>query len=196
VSRRAVAPRGCGATRDWFGQSTPFEDEPTPEDWKPIKFELVDFDELRTRKTSSYLIKGVLPDTGLVIVWGPPKCGARARTWQHTCAPPTRQHEPRVESPPYSTAGSRRKRASNAVVTRRGRGECCIRASGGAAVTRRAVRTTRRRTGNPALVTAAPLIDVALLTLIDVALRGRYVAGPARIRWWRPVQQKIATHSE
>jgi hypothetical protein len=39
------------------------------------RFHLLRFDEIKRKETSSYLIKGVIPRTGLIIVWGPPKCG-------------------------------------------------------------------------------------------------------------------------
>src|SRR5215468_3152645 len=40
-----------------------------------LRFKLVDFDELKWTGTSEYLVKGVLPRTGMALVWGPPKCG-------------------------------------------------------------------------------------------------------------------------
>jgi len=39
------------------------------------RFTLIPFNQIRARKTSRYLIKGLISDTGLVVVWGPPKCG-------------------------------------------------------------------------------------------------------------------------
>jgi RecA-family ATPase len=39
------------------------------------RFELKSFDAIKVSKTPNYLVKGVLPRTGLVVVWGPPKCG-------------------------------------------------------------------------------------------------------------------------
>jgi hypothetical protein len=41
---------------------------------KPVRFKLLSFDELRSG-TALYLVKSLLPRRGLVIVWGPPKCG-------------------------------------------------------------------------------------------------------------------------
>jgi AAA domain len=41
---------------------------------KPVRFKLLSFDELKS-ETTLYLVKGLLPRRGLVIVWGPPKCG-------------------------------------------------------------------------------------------------------------------------
>jgi hypothetical protein len=42
---------------------------------KRYRFTLVPFDEIRGSSTSKYLVKGIVPRKGLVIIWGPPKCG-------------------------------------------------------------------------------------------------------------------------
>ena len=39
------------------------------------KFKLIPFSDLQTNASSAYLIKGLIPRTGLAVVWGPPKCG-------------------------------------------------------------------------------------------------------------------------
>src|SRR5262245_32183999 len=39
------------------------------------RFRLIPFRELRPGTASNYLIKGVIPKTGIVLIWGPPKCG-------------------------------------------------------------------------------------------------------------------------
>lgn len=39
------------------------------------KIKLVPFDEINLGTERRYLVKGLIPRTGLVIVWGPPKCG-------------------------------------------------------------------------------------------------------------------------
>ena len=39
------------------------------------RFELVPFDKIAFDTASPHLVKGLLCSTGLVIVWGPPKCG-------------------------------------------------------------------------------------------------------------------------
>jgi hypothetical protein len=39
------------------------------------RFKLVKIDDIQTSTTRDYAIKGLIPRTGLVIVWGPPKCG-------------------------------------------------------------------------------------------------------------------------
>jgi AAA domain len=42
---------------------------------EPIRFKLVSFDALRVSDTAAYLVKDLIPRKGLVVVWGPPKCG-------------------------------------------------------------------------------------------------------------------------
>jgi hypothetical protein len=42
---------------------------------KSARFPLVAFDDVLTSTTSFYLIKNLIPREGLVVVWGPPKCG-------------------------------------------------------------------------------------------------------------------------
>jgi hypothetical protein len=42
---------------------------------KEPRFKLVPFDQLRPSPEPAYLIKGLIPRVGLVVVWGPPKCG-------------------------------------------------------------------------------------------------------------------------
>jgi RecA-family ATPase len=44
------------------------------QDREPIRFKLLNFSELKSN-TALYLVKGLFPRKGLVIVWGPPKCG-------------------------------------------------------------------------------------------------------------------------
>src|SRR5262249_27648111 len=39
------------------------------------RFRLIPFDRLKPSPDPAYLIKGLIPRTGLVVVWGPPKCG-------------------------------------------------------------------------------------------------------------------------
>jgi hypothetical protein len=39
------------------------------------RFELVPFDEIKLATGRNYLVKGLIPREGLVVVWGPPKCG-------------------------------------------------------------------------------------------------------------------------
>jgi AAA domain len=42
---------------------------------KPMRFALVPFDQIEISAGASYLVKGLIPRAGLVVVWGPPKCG-------------------------------------------------------------------------------------------------------------------------
>lgn len=41
----------------------------------PIRFKATPFAEIQLGTDRSYLIKGLVPNDGLVVVWGPPKCG-------------------------------------------------------------------------------------------------------------------------
>jgi hypothetical protein len=41
----------------------------------PPRFPLLPFDLIKPESGAQYLIKGLLQNTGLVVVWGPPKCG-------------------------------------------------------------------------------------------------------------------------
>jgi hypothetical protein len=41
---------------------------------RSTRIRFVRFDEVRLRKERRYLIKGLIPREGLVVVWGPPKC--------------------------------------------------------------------------------------------------------------------------
>jgi hypothetical protein len=42
---------------------------------KPARFRLKAFSEIMLSTALNYLVKGILPAIGLVVVWGPPKCG-------------------------------------------------------------------------------------------------------------------------
>jgi hypothetical protein len=48
-------------------------DEPLPD--APPRFRLIPFEELKPSSERSYLIQEVFPRVGLVVVWGPRKCG-------------------------------------------------------------------------------------------------------------------------
>ena len=61
VGSTPTSPNGAGYT-------------PTHEAAGP-KFQLVRFRDISLSTTASYLVKGLIPREGLVIVWGPPKCG-------------------------------------------------------------------------------------------------------------------------
>jgi hypothetical protein len=41
----------------------------------PGKFRLIPFDRLKPSVDPAYLVKGLIPRVGLVVIWGPPKCG-------------------------------------------------------------------------------------------------------------------------
>jgi AAA domain len=41
----------------------------------PARFQLVPFDGIQLDSTPPYLVKGLIPRTGLTVIWGPPKCG-------------------------------------------------------------------------------------------------------------------------
>jgi hypothetical protein len=50
-----------------------YDEESSPP--KPQRFPLVKFNDVLLTRTSFYRVKGLLPAYGLVVVWGPPKCG-------------------------------------------------------------------------------------------------------------------------
>ena len=55
---------------------------------KPLRFPLVKFDDVLMTTSSLYLIKGLFPRSGLVVVWGEPKCGKSFWTFDalmHVC---------------------------------------------------------------------------------------------------------------
>jgi hypothetical protein len=64
VEQVAIQQDATGALRD-----------KTPSSQGEIKFKLTSFDALRSSRTTEYLVKRVIPRRGLVVVWGPPKCG-------------------------------------------------------------------------------------------------------------------------
>jgi hypothetical protein len=39
------------------------------------RFQLIPFDKLQAATKPAYLVKDIIPRTGIVVVWGPPKCG-------------------------------------------------------------------------------------------------------------------------
>jgi hypothetical protein len=41
----------------------------------PERFPLVKFNEIKAADGASYLVKGLIPGHGFVVIWGPPKCG-------------------------------------------------------------------------------------------------------------------------
>jgi hypothetical protein len=53
-------------------EDVPFINGP---DTATSRLALVPFHEIEVGKTSPYLVKGLIPREGLIVVWGPPKCG-------------------------------------------------------------------------------------------------------------------------
>jgi hypothetical protein len=47
----------------------------SPEQNAAQRFRLIPFDEIRIDPAPNYLVKGLIPRHGLVVIWGPPKCG-------------------------------------------------------------------------------------------------------------------------
>jgi AAA domain len=43
--------------------------------WKPSRFKLKCFSDVKTCNEPNYRVKGILPHSGLAVVWGAPKCG-------------------------------------------------------------------------------------------------------------------------
>jgi RecA-family ATPase len=41
----------------------------------PVHFKLTRFNEFKLDDHDPYIVKGLLPAEGLIVVWGPPKCG-------------------------------------------------------------------------------------------------------------------------
>jgi hypothetical protein len=41
----------------------------------PIRFKLTPFEQIQLSTEPSYVVKGIIPREGLIVIWGPPKCG-------------------------------------------------------------------------------------------------------------------------
>jgi AAA domain len=58
-----------------------FDDDPQPGPSggnghaKPTRFQVKPFEAIQLSTAPNYLVKGIIPRTGLVVAWGPPKCG-------------------------------------------------------------------------------------------------------------------------
>jgi AAA domain len=73
----------CTETPDWEpsgsaenkAEATERASEPIAKSKSLVAFPLVRFGDLSITTERDYLIKGVLPRVGLVLIWGPPKCG-------------------------------------------------------------------------------------------------------------------------
>ena len=63
---------------------------------KPPRFALKCFDEIKMSKTADYLVKGLLPRSGLAVIWGPPKCGKSFWTFDLVM----RRHRSQLPCPP------------------------------------------------------------------------------------------------
>jgi hypothetical protein len=63
--------------RDWTAASNAELDKVTlmQDRKRGARFNLVAFDNITVGSTAVYLVKGIIPRTGLTVVWGPPKCG-------------------------------------------------------------------------------------------------------------------------
>src|SRR5262249_37475267 len=72
ASVRATIESGARAGRE---QPRKLEQADQKADSEHKRFPLIPFHELVPGTASSYLVKGLIPRTGLVAVWGPPKCG-------------------------------------------------------------------------------------------------------------------------
>ena len=42
---------------------------------KPSRLALLPFDQIQLSRSGAFLVKGLIPRDGLIVVWGPPKCG-------------------------------------------------------------------------------------------------------------------------
>jgi hypothetical protein len=69
--------RGDDQLRRIF-DSPPADEEPQPRDARAssqFKFPLIPFGQLKVETSGAYVVKDLIPRTGLVVIWGPPKCG-------------------------------------------------------------------------------------------------------------------------
>src|SRR5438105_64227 len=60
---------------DGFEARTFRPGDPVPPRGKPLRFQLKQFADIKLSTSPNYLVKGILPRSGLAVVWGPPKCG-------------------------------------------------------------------------------------------------------------------------
>jgi len=44
-------------------------------DASSLRFKLVAFDKIKMETSAAYLVRDIIPREGLVVIWGPPKCG-------------------------------------------------------------------------------------------------------------------------
>jgi RecA-family ATPase len=89
-------PGEVASARRKFGQPVSNLDAgAAPGPGTPSRFKLIPFENIRIDTRPNYLVRGVIPIPGLVIVWGQPKCGksflafdismhiALGRTWRN-----------------------------------------------------------------------------------------------------------------
>jgi RecA-family ATPase len=91
-THRAMGPRKAKSVRspdpppvssfDEYGQAV----ESKPDGAKPAqpRFQLRRFNSIKAGSQRRYLVKGLIPKDGLVVVWGPPKCGKSFWTFDLT----------------------------------------------------------------------------------------------------------------
>jgi|SRR5215216_5089485 hypothetical protein len=66
---------GLDSVREDFDKNiTPFV-RPNGVDTHPRRFDLIPFGALKPGMSRNYVVKGLMPKTGVAVVWGPPKCG-------------------------------------------------------------------------------------------------------------------------
>src|SRR6476661_8187507 len=61
------------ATNDDLDRIAVFKDRQAER--KKHRISLIPFDDIRLGTEPRYLVKGIIPREGLVVIWGPPKCG-------------------------------------------------------------------------------------------------------------------------
>ena len=71
--RTRVAEMNKENGRRGNGHAATYE-RPVPQA-KETRVKLVPFDEIKLGAKSRYLVKGIIPREGLIVAWGPPKCG-------------------------------------------------------------------------------------------------------------------------
>jgi hypothetical protein len=63
---------GVDALREQFDNAAPID--PTPLH-APNRIRLIPFNDIKLNTAPRYLVRHLIPRTGLIVVWGPPKCG-------------------------------------------------------------------------------------------------------------------------
>jgi len=76
-NRENALPKANGATPVLEVISGGVQSKRKPES----RIKLIPFDEIKLGAEPRYLVKGVIPREGLVVVWGPPKCGKSVWTF-------------------------------------------------------------------------------------------------------------------